>query len=451
MGSTPETPNDTLTHPNNTYPYWTSNEKFHGKNDIKSLYEKIQAALNFEIDNVEQETIIDTYNKNREYNQQINETPNNEQSAIIKKFEQVLQQDRSSLENENDKPSIFLLTGAPGAGKSYTVRLIMDKAKSMGKVVVGTSYNGIAAVNINGDTISGLLNQYRTDRNNQRKDNTLLVRDVKNFSYEKMAQFIEKLQIDILSLLIVDEISTVSPIVLATLDIQMRLATKIYDKPFGGVLILFVGDFSQLPPKMGFSLTRKLLSSIKIEKEKMSTSLFSNLLANNKEIEDEDKYLWQRGCNVFRKSQWFHLTKQQRSNDDEHINFLNKMGEGKQITVDELKMYKCLSYTDLHKEEWLKASFLVSTNCERCNIIKLIAPRIAKQLQTHVVSWQSDFKNWQQKPSVNHIEEAKKDPALWEYFVAGTEGFINKNIQKKLGLANGTKIKYHSIVPVDTI
>ena len=27
----------------------------------------------------------------------------------------------------------------------------------MGKVVVGTSYNGIAAVNINGDTISGLL------------------------------------------------------------------------------------------------------------------------------------------------------------------------------------------------------------------------------------------------------------------------------------------------------
>ena len=51
----------------------------------------------------------------------------------------------------------------PGAGKSYTVRLIINKAKSMGKVVVGISYNGTAAVNINGDNISGLLNQYKRE------------------------------------------------------------------------------------------------------------------------------------------------------------------------------------------------------------------------------------------------------------------------------------------------
>ena len=59
-----------------------------------------------------------------------------------------------------------------------------------------------------------------------------------------------------------------------------------------------------------------------------------------------------------------------------------------------------------------------------------------------------DIKNWEQKP-FNHIEIAEKDAALWEYFVANTEGFINKNIQKNLGLANGTRIKYHSIVPKD--
>ena len=78
MAATPETFNEILTHPNNAYLYWTSTEKFHGKNDIKSLYEKIQAVLNFEIDNMKQETIIDTCNKNRQYNQQINQTPNNE-------------------------------------------------------------------------------------------------------------------------------------------------------------------------------------------------------------------------------------------------------------------------------------------------------------------------------------------------------------------------------------
>ena len=47
------------------------------------------------------------------------------------------------------------------------------------------------------------------------------------------------------------------------------------------------------------------------------------------------------------------------------------------------------------------------------------------------------------------MEIAEKDAALWEYFVANTEGFINSNIQKSLGLANGTGIKYHSIVPQD--
>ena len=110
-----------------------------------------------------------------------------------------------------------------------------------------------------------------------------------------MAQFKEKLQIDILLLLVIDEILTVSSILFATLDIQMRRVTNIYSTPFGGIPILFVGDFSQLPPVMGISLTRKLLSSIKIEKEMMSTLLLSNLLTNNNEIEDEDKYLWQRG------------------------------------------------------------------------------------------------------------------------------------------------------------
>ena len=62
--------------------------------------------------------------------------------------------------------------------------------------------------------------------------------------------------------------------------------------------------------------------------------------------------------------------------------------------------------------------------------------------------WPSDTRNWEAKP-FEYIEIAKKDPALWEYFVANTEGFINRNIQKKLGLANGTRIKYHSIVPQD--
>ena len=252
---------------------------------------------------MEQETIIDTYKTKKKYTQRINHTPNNEQSAIIKKFKQVLRQDGHSPENDMDKPSIFLLTSTPGAETILIVHLIIDKAKSIENFIVGTSYNGISAVFINGDTISDLLNQYITEREKQRKDNTLFFSDVKEFTYEKMAQFKENLKIDILSLLIVDKISTVSPIVHATLNIKLRLSTNIYNKHFGRIPILFVGDFSQLLPVMENSLTKKLLSSLKTEKEKekMNTTVLSNLLTNNNEIEDKDKYLWQRGCNVFKK------------------------------------------------------------------------------------------------------------------------------------------------------
>ena len=124
------------------------------------------------------------------------------------------------------------------------------------------------------------------------------------------------------------------------------------------------------------------------------------------------------------------------------------MGKGEDINTDDLSIYNYLSKEDIQRGDWLNASFLVSTNCERCSIIKQIAPQLAKHNKTHVICWQSDVKNWEQKP-FNYMDIAEKDAALWEYFVANTEGFLNSNIQKSLGLANGTAIKYHSIVPQD--
>ena len=147
---------------------------------------------------------------------------------------------------------------------------------------------------------------------------------------------------------------------LGTLDIRMRQAKENLDQPFGGVPVLFVGDFFQLPPVIGDSLTKGLFKMMKVE----------NIT---------EKWVWQRGCNIFKQSQWFHLTKQQRSNDNEHIKVLTKMGKGESISFDDLKIYNFLSKEDLQDEKWLNTSFLVSTNIERYNIIKLMAPQIAKK------------------------------------------------------------------------
>ena len=77
---------------------------------------------------------------------------------------------------------------------------------------------------------------------------------------------------------------------LGILDIRMRHARNINNIPFGGVPVLFVGDFSQLPPVMAKGLTYKLLQMIR--KKSNSTSSANNCT-------NEEKYVWQRGCNVF--------------------------------------------------------------------------------------------------------------------------------------------------------
>ena len=380
--------NNSMNYPDYSYICWIPNENMNSKTQIKSLYDDILQAMNFETNNIENQYNTNATNSNVPQTiQQISENPNEEQKRIIDKFEEILNQDISSTIIEIDKPPIFLLTGASGAGKSYTVRLIMEKAKELGKTVIGTSYNGIAALNIDGDTLCGLLHQ-SSGTNNHNSNKFIEIQDLPSFTFEQKYQFKQNLQLESLSLLIIDEISTVSPLMLGTLDIRMRQANENLDKPFGGIPVLFVGDFSQLPPVIGDSLTKGLFKMMKGE----------HII---------EKWVWQRGCNIFKQSQWFHLTKQQRSNDNEHIQVLTKMGKGKRISFDDLNIYNFLSKEDLQDTKWLNASFLVSTNIERYNIIKLMAPQVAKKQKTHVFCWPNDTRNWEGKP-FEYIEIVKK-------------------------------------------
>ena len=56
------------------------------------------------------------------------------------------------------KPPKLLMTGEPGSGKSYTIDTICELASVMKVgVVATTSYNGIAPVNIDGNTIAKMF------------------------------------------------------------------------------------------------------------------------------------------------------------------------------------------------------------------------------------------------------------------------------------------------------
>jgi len=95
----------------------------------------------------------------------------------------------------------------------------MAEGHSLGGIIVGTSYNGIAAVNIGGDTLSGLLH-VAFQKKGKPDDTAVLLQ----LNANKLEKFIADLSINDNKLLaiVVDEISTVSPTMLARAPKKIR-------------------------------------------------------------------------------------------------------------------------------------------------------------------------------------------------------------------------------------
>ncbi len=127
------------------------------------------------------------------------------------------------------------LTGEPGAGKTHTINEYVAYLRSHGIEPAVTASTGIAATHIGGFTIhswSGIgillnLDKYNLDRIASNK-----------YVYER----VERAQV-----LIIDEVSMLSSRTLNMVDAVCREVKRV-PLPFGGMQVIFVGDFFQLPP-----------------------------------------------------------------------------------------------------------------------------------------------------------------------------------------------------------
>ncbi len=121
----------------------------------------------------------------------------------------------------------FFITGAAGTGKSTLLRYISENAKNA--VVVAPT--GIASLNAGGQTIHSFFKLpigIITKKEIKHHGNDFnMVRPVK--------------------LLIIDEISMVSSMLLDAIDMSLRV-NKGSDLPFGGAQVIMIGDLNQLPP-----------------------------------------------------------------------------------------------------------------------------------------------------------------------------------------------------------
>ncbi|MBI3633926.1 MAG: helix-turn-helix domain-containing protein [Candidatus Vogelbacteria bacterium] len=127
------------------------------------------------------------------------------------------------------------LTGEPGAGKTHVVNDYVKYLHDHDVEVAITASTGIAATHIGGLTVHSWSGIGIKDR--------LTSHDIDRIaSTEYIAKRIRHSKV-----LIIDEVSMLSPNILTMVDMVCQ-EVKQRESPFGGLQVILVGDFFQLPP-----------------------------------------------------------------------------------------------------------------------------------------------------------------------------------------------------------
>jgi len=132
------------------------------------------------------------------------------------------------------KKNLFL-SGSAGTGKSFCIEKLCDFLEEVKHPMGVTSTTGVSALNIKGSTIHSWCGIGLAD-----DDGLALLDKVSN--NKKATNRIKNSK-----LLIIDEISMASASLLDKIDIVCQFIRNC-EAPFGGLQVVFVGDFCQLPP-----------------------------------------------------------------------------------------------------------------------------------------------------------------------------------------------------------
>ena len=335
-------------------------------------------------------------------------------------------------------PPTLLITGNPGTGKSWLILSISDLATVVMDLdePIKISFMGIGAININGFTINSLFD-IPVDVNLGSGD----FRCVKPWDTDKLVEFKEKYNVNNISAIIIDKISMVKPWMLAYLDERMKEATQNYDKPFGGVALIMVGDFDQQPPIGGSSLPH--LAMVLLEKEYQHKHHIYHTNESRKARIEIESSLNKKGVQIFQQAMHLKLTEQHRcAQDPIHMANLTKMNMGMTVTPSDFELYRTLSLSDTrNKDQFLYSTIVVSGNYERQEINSYIAQFWAHHYKTHVVRWKRKIKysKWNGAPrSEEELANAESQACFWEHFVPNAPAYIIYNLCTLNNLANGT-------------
>ena len=127
------------------------------------------------------------------------------------------------------------ITGSAGTGKTYILNEYILYLKSRKIIPTIVAPTGIAASHLQGQTIHSYFSLGIRDNIDEQFVENLLSKKYIQTKFNK------------LKILIIDEISMVSPNIFSSMDFILK-AFKNNNQPFGGIQVILSGDFFQLPP-----------------------------------------------------------------------------------------------------------------------------------------------------------------------------------------------------------
>ena len=141
-----------------------------------------------------------------------------------------------TLENEieNATQTVFFVDGPGGYGKTFLFNMLLAKVRLNNEIAIAVATSGIAAL---------LLDGGRTAHSRFKIPIKITETSTLNISYNsELAELIRKTK-----LIIWDEAPMAHKFAFEAVDRTFRDLTKV-DKPFGGIIIVFGGDFRQILP-----------------------------------------------------------------------------------------------------------------------------------------------------------------------------------------------------------
>ena len=171
----------------------------------------------------------------------------------------------------NPDQLLLNIHGSAGSGKTTWLKKVISYCNHiLGPGIIKTcAPSGTAANLINGYTIHSLLNIYPSSK------------ELPKISGKRLADLQKKFEK--VKIICIDEKSMIGQMLFKQIDQRLRQATARQDKPFGGMSIILLGDWNQLPP-VGDSPIYD--SSKKVEVYRLYT-LLSNVVKFKKVMRQE--------------------------------------------------------------------------------------------------------------------------------------------------------------------